>query len=330
VADLKIPGGQVQVQLPTGQALPPGIAKKIEAPPAPPAGLADAFKGIAQQAANTGAALTGQTVGPPLPAAALAVQAKQIANPGDAQGAFQAAYAVIKDQLLDHPALNKDDLGQRANEFFTEYAQAFVQTASEPPPPPPGEQPRPPERPITPEQQQVLAREFADSLKELGFGALKNLANGQDGVENAFQLLSAEGKKEFEALAREQQIKIEGQFPPKPEGEIDIPDARPQAAPEETSSTATGDTTPGAEAEGTEGAEEDVQLPGNRSQEDEDEDIAKRKKKPGKNVLWNVLGTLRRQDEQVRQAEEKWDRVTVAALLFLLLVALLVAALVTL
>jgi hypothetical protein len=359
VGDLKIPGAQVQLPAgPAGPAAPAGaqvqlpLGKKIDAPPPLGGGLADAFKGIAQQGAQATAQLTGQAVGLPLSAAELAVQAKQITNPGDAQGAFQGAYAVIKDQLLDHPALDKDDLGQRANEFFTEYAQAFVQTASEPPPPPPpqpGEQPQPPqqqqpqERPLTQEQQKAMAREFADSLKGLGFGALKNVANGKDGVENAFQLLSAEGKKEFEALAKEQQIKIEGQFPPKPEGEIDIPDARPPPAEEAqtqaqapasgttTETATTTSTTTGTEAEGTQApAEEEVQLPGNRPQEDEEEDIAKRKKKPGKNILWSVLGTLRREDEQVRKAEEKWDRVVVAGLLFLLLVVLLTIAVVSL
>jgi len=343
MSDLKI---GAQVQLPAGNAggevqvkLPPGLAKKVEAPPA---GLADAFKGIAQQAANAGAALTGQAAGLPLPAAALAVQAKQIGNPADIPGAFHGAFAAIKDQLLDHPALNKEELGQRANEFFTEYAQQFVQTASEPPPPPPpqpGEQPQPPpqqqqqERPLTPEQQKELAREFADLLKSLGFGALKNLANKKDGVENAFQLLSAEGKQQFEAMAEEQQIVVEGAFPPKPEGEMDIPDARPPAESAQPSAT----TASGTEAEGAEvpkgqetGPEEEVQLPGNRPREEEEEDIAQRKGKPRKNVLWGVLGTLRRQDEQVRQAEEKWDRVVVAGLLFLLLLALLTVALVSL
>src|SRR5437868_13264891 len=182
MSDLKIPGAQVQ--LPVGNAgaevqLPPGIAKKIEAPPL--AGLADAFKGIAQQGAAAVAQLTGQALGLPLSAAELAVQAKQLTNPAEVQNAFQAAFAVIKDQLLDHPALNKEELGQRANEFFIEYAQQFVQIASEPPPPPPAppaEQaqsqplqpeapPQPPpqqqqERPLTQEQQNGLARELAD------------------------------------------------------------------------------------------------------------------------------------------------------------------------
>jgi len=347
MSDLKIPGAQIQLPVGNagGEVQLPAVAKKLEAPPLLPGGLADAFKGIAQQAANAGAALTGQALGLPLSAAELAVAAKQLGNPADVQGAFHGAFVVIKDQLLDHPALDKEELGQRANEFFTEYAQQFVQTASEPPPPPPpppGDQvqaqpqPQPEpqqqqqERPLTQEQQKTLAREFADSLKGLGFGALKNLANGKDGVENAFQLLTAEGKQEFEALAKEQKIVIEGTFPPRPEGEVDIPDARPAAVPDQPAATTTAATTPGTEADGAQVPEE-VNLPGNRPQEeDEDEDIAKRKKKPGKNILWRVLGTLRRQDEQVRQAEEKWDRVVVAGLLFLLLLTLLTVALVSL
>src|SRR6185295_5944005 len=180
MSDLKIPGAQIQLPIGNagGEVQLPAVAKKLEAPPLLPGGLADAFEGIVQQAANAGAALTGQALGLPLSAAELAVQAKQIANPGDVQGAFHGAFAVIKDQLLDHPALNKEELGQRANEFFTEYAQQFVQTASEPPPPPPpppGDQAQPQpqpepqqpppqqqqsERPLTQEQQNTLAREF--------------------------------------------------------------------------------------------------------------------------------------------------------------------------
>src|SRR4051812_41324368 len=195
MSDVKLPGvlakvtvGPTEVQI----QLPPGQAKKIDAPPP-----ADAFKG---QVALGGEAaqLTGQAVGLPLPAAALAVGARQIQNPAQALGQFQAAFAVIKDQLLDRPDLPRDELGQRANEFFTEYAKAFVQTSTgeQPAPPPPLEQreaPAPdrppertesqtpaqersqaearPERPVTPEQQRALAREFADSLKMLGFQA---------------------------------------------------------------------------------------------------------------------------------------------------------------
>src|SRR3954470_9370023 len=103
MSDLKIPGAQVQ--LPVGNAggeapMAPAVAKKLEAPPLLPGGLADVFKGIAQQAANAGAALTGLALGIPLSAVELAVQAKQIATPGDVQGAFHGAFAVIKDQLL--------------------------------------------------------------------------------------------------------------------------------------------------------------------------------------------------------------------------------------
>ncbi|HEY8210161.1 MAG TPA: hypothetical protein VIG99_21895 [Myxococcaceae bacterium] len=365
MSDVKLPGVQAKVTVGTAAEaqvqLPPGQAKKIDAPPP-----ADAFKAQLPLGGEV-AQLTGQAVGFALPAAALAVQAKQIQDPAQAQNAFQGAYLLVKDQLLDHPGLPREDVGQRANEFFTEYAKAFVQTSTgelvqapppqEPPqpqpPPPPEQRDGParaeaeppqqqqaqpqaearPERPISPEQQRALAREFADSLKMLGFQALKNEANGKDGVENAFQLLSAEGMKEFTALAKEQKISIpaEGSFPPRMEGEqYDAPPAPPPPADGGT----VGKRNPGGEGP----AAADGGVATERSQdrdvgdgEDEDEDIAKRRrKKPGKNKLWGWLGTFRRQDENVRQAEEKWDRATVAAVLFLLLLALVVAALASL
>src|SRR3954469_17255189 len=150
MSDLKLPGVQVQVTVGPVEVqaqLPPGQAKKVDAPPP-----LDAFKG---QAALGGEAaqLTGKALGLPLKAAELAVGARQIQDPAQVLGQFQGAYALVKDQLLDRPDLPRGELGQRANEFFTEYAKAFVETATgeQIPAPPPQEQPQ--QQPAPPPEQ---------------------------------------------------------------------------------------------------------------------------------------------------------------------------------
>ncbi|HVE82476.1 MAG TPA: hypothetical protein VND93_06500, partial [Myxococcales bacterium] len=221
-----------------------------------------------------------------------------------------------------------EDREERAEERAEKAPDQAPQTAPEP------------QRPVTPEQQQELAREFADALRALGFAELENLANGQDGVENAFQLLTSEGKEKFESLAREQKISIKGQFPPRLDGELPEPALMPPPSPPAADAErpagpagpAGGGASPG-DLPGTE-APASAQVPDHpvASGEEEDEDAIdpKKRKRRGKNILWSVLGTLRRQDEAVRQAEEKWDRVVVTALLFLLFVVLVTVALVSL
>src|SRR5262245_47972676 len=126
MSDVKIPLGQLG-RITVGAGAAGAQAQvKVDAPPAGPQGPLDAFKGQLPLAGEA-AQLTGQAEvqGPPIPAFALAGDARQIQNPAEALAKFQAAYAAAREELLDHPELPPDVLGQRANEFFTEFAKAF-------------------------------------------------------------------------------------------------------------------------------------------------------------------------------------------------------------
>ena len=340
MADLKIPAGPpgpITVGIGAG-----GVQVKVDAPPVAPQEPVDAFKGEAPPGGET-VQLTGQALaqGPALPAFALAGDAKQIQNPAEALEQFQNAFAALKDQLLE-PGLPPDIQGQRANEFFTEFAKAFVETSEQPQPPPEAQAPppeqrdaaaeRPPEQQQAPQERQEnaeqrqLAREFADSLKQLGFMALKNLANGKDGVENAFQLLTSEGLKQFAEQAKEQKIVVQGEFPPRPPGEAGAEKQQVGEGPSQLDEQAAAE--PGGNQD------EGVQLPpdaeGVPVPENEEDVLEAKERKRGKTIFARWMDTFRRNDETVRKAEEKWDRTVVAALLALLFLVLVTIALVSL
>lgn len=360
MSDVKIPGGGVLGGIlgGVGGLATPGPAKPVAVPPPPAqAPPADGFRDVPPP--PQGGQLTGQGAGLTRAVTELAAQAEQIFTPQDAQPAFQAAFAVVREQLLD-PRLPPDQLGQRANEFFTQFAQKFVQTSagenadatsqaeSQPEQeaseadtaardPAQAQTPdRPPEqqRPITPEEQRNLARQFAESLRELGFEQLKNLANGKDGVENANELLSSENLKEFAALAKQQKISTQGQFPPGDGLSGPLPQQDPGVEKQELGENPAAMDKAASERARQEGSRGpgDARLPGEKraNSDDEDEEAARSRRKKGKNLLFGFLGSFRRNDENARQAEEQWNRVTVAALLFLVFVVLVTVALVSL
>src|SRR5690349_21510076 len=130
MSDVKIPGGLGGVLggvLSGVGGLTPPVAKPVDAPPLPPP-PPDGFRGA--QLPTPQGQLTGQAAGLRYAAAELAAKADQIFTPQDAKQAFQAAYAAVREQLLDHPGLLPEQRGERANEFFTQYAKRFVQLSA--------------------------------------------------------------------------------------------------------------------------------------------------------------------------------------------------------
>jgi hypothetical protein len=350
------PQPQVQVQVQV-QPQPAGPQASALVPALAAAALPDGFREQAPPA-HTGQAqgrLTGNAQAPLQGARELAApDLHELRTPAEVKERFGADYTAVRRELLHHPAADRREAGARANEFFTQYARQFVQTAAGKPraEEPPAREDRSrsklerlalkaqreeqaaQERPVSRDQQQASAREFAESLREHSFDQLVNVKTGRDGVENALHLLTSEDLKSFDQRAANQEIVIVGEFPP-PEGDVHDalppPDLRPTVKKEIGESPADLNSRSASERMQKEGPGG----PGGSSLrkqdvEEEEEDRPRTGKRLGRNMLWNALHTLRRSDETLRQEEEKWNRASVAALLFLLFVAIVTVALVSL
>lgn len=309
----------------------------------PPAGDGFQGQGPLSQAAGTLGHLLGNAQAPAQgPGTLVSPKLPELATPSEVRERFNADYTAASRELLDHPDVDRSQTGARANEFFTQYARKFVETASANPKT--EERAAAQERPMTRDQQQASAREFAESLRGLRFDQLLNAKTGKDGIENAFDLLAALDMKEFDELAANQEIVVAGEFPPLEKDAPVPPELRRALKKEIAEGPAEVESKlPAEQAEGEhdlpkleQGAEQGPEGPGESSEQEatstsnQEGEASRGRKGLGRNMLWNVLHTFRRNDETVRQEEEKWDRVVVAGLLFLLLVTILTVALVSL
>jgi hypothetical protein len=255
----------------------------------------------------------------------LAQKTHLIAERAAVASRFAADVVLVQEQILDS-RLPPVQQGERLLRFFSAYAARFVELSEHEPD----------------EKRASLVAQFEKPLTESGFKRLRDKRTGMSGILLAKRLLEARNTQELNALLADFQIEVPDwpvQVVPERPREEGLP-VTPQSNSEIEELQINGPQKPNA---GSDGGEYETTLKPDprrsflggtdfheRDEEDTDATVltgwARRRRRLGGNVLWNVLHLFRDGDSEAA-TEEALNKLILSAGLLLLFVAVMTGVL---